>query len=83
MSIISKLLEYGKQKIYTQSSEHMEQVEDESVDVIVTSPPYNIGKKYHSNNGIYNDRQPFDQYLHFLKQVFYECYRVLNPIDFW
>ncbi|MBN2227607.1 MAG: site-specific DNA-methyltransferase [candidate division Zixibacteria bacterium] len=33
-----------------------------SVDIVVTSPPYNIGVKYHS----YNDRLPLEKYLAWL-----------------
>jgi site-specific DNA-methyltransferase (adenine-specific) len=46
-----------------------------SVDVIVTSPPYNIGVGYHTHN----DRQPRETYLAFLSECFAEIYRVLKP----
>ena len=44
------------------------------VDVIVTSPPYNIGVAYRS----YDDSQPRDAYLAWLKQVSKELARVLK-----
>ncbi len=40
--------------------------------LIVTSPPYNIGKSYES-------RSPMDQYLADQKEVIRECVRVLHP----
>jgi site-specific DNA-methyltransferase (adenine-specific) len=44
-----------------------------SVDIIVTSPPYNIGKEYRS----YNDRQPRDDYLDWIGEVAAGAARVL------
>jgi site-specific DNA-methyltransferase (adenine-specific) len=46
---------------------------DKSVDVIVTSPPYNIGKEYKA----YNDNRPRREFLGWLGSVFAECHRVL------
>ena len=45
------------------------QLDPASVDIIVTSPPYNIGKKYRS----YNDIRPRNDYLDWLEQVAKEC----------
>lgn len=53
----------------------MPEVLDRSVDVVVTSPPYNRGKHYHPG---YSDRQSPDAYLSLLDRVFRECYRVLR-----
>ncbi|HPZ32405.1 MAG TPA: site-specific DNA-methyltransferase [Methanoculleus sp.] len=44
-----------------------------SVDVIVTSPPYNIGKNYNS----YHDRKPRQDYLDWMGDVAAEAARVL------
>jgi len=57
------------------NSKRMTQVSTSSVQVIVTSPPYNVGVKYHG----YDDNQPFDKYLDMLKAVWQESYRVLVP----
>ena len=46
-----------------------------SVDVIVTSPPYNIGIKY----GMHNDKMPFDGYLDWMEEFGRACARVLKP----
>lgn len=52
---------------------HLRSMPDESVDVIVTSPPYNIGIQY----GAYDDRQPRDAYLAWLGEIGRELFRVM------
>jgi site-specific DNA-methyltransferase (adenine-specific) len=47
----------------------------ESVDVVVTSPPYNIGIAYRS----YEDRRPRAEYLEWLTAVGRQLIRVLRP----
>ncbi len=47
----------------------------ESIDVVVTSPPYNIGIAYNS----YDDRRPRDSYLAWLKGIGEELCRVIRP----
>ena len=54
--------------------EGMASLESGCVDVIVTSPPYNIGKEY----GSYNDSRPREEYLHWMGTVFAEGARVLK-----
>lgn len=43
------------------------------IHLIVTSPPYNVGKPYKNHN----DRMPHKEYLDWLEKVWKECYRVL------
>ena len=52
----------------------MRRLPDASVDVIVTSPPYNIGIRYNTHR----DDLPFDDYLDWMAQVAAECRRVLR-----
>ncbi len=52
----------------------MRRLHDRSIDIIVTSPPYNIGKDYNS----YDDRQPREEYLDWLEAVAAEARRVLK-----
>ena len=33
-------------KVYYHSSEHMDEVPDESIHLVITSPPYNVAKNY-------------------------------------
>lgn len=77
-------------KIYNQSATKMSQVEDNSVDLIITSPPYFNIKDYsldgnqlakHSkinvkDIGAQND---FNSYILMLQKVWKECERVLRP----
>jgi adenine-specific DNA-methyltransferase len=44
---------------------------DRSIQLIVTSPPYNLGKEY-------EERQKLSEYLEWQKRVITECYRVLK-----
>ncbi|MEA3432285.1 MAG: site-specific DNA-methyltransferase [candidate division WOR-3 bacterium] len=59
-------------KIFCKSSEKMEELPDNSVHLMVTSPPYNVGKEY-------DEDLTLEEYLGFLKNVWKEVYRVLVP----
>lgn len=48
---------------------------DESVDIIICDPPYNIGKDFGNNS----DKQPIDDYLRWCDEWIRECTRVLKP----
>ena len=52
----------------------MKQLTDQSVDAVVTSPPYNLNIKYNK----YNDKKPRDKYISWIEDVFVECKRVLK-----
>lgn len=58
--------------ILCKSSEHMEELPDNSVHLMVTSPPYNVGKEYDENLTL-------SEYRDFLRRVWRETYRVLVP----
>lgn len=60
--------------IYNKSSEKMPEISDSSVDLIVTSPPYNIGTQYGQNI----DKLSLSDFQKLLGDVFSECYRVLK-----
>ncbi len=49
-------------------------IEDNFVDIIITSPPYNVAHKYEN----YNDDLNFESYLKSMHDIFKECYRVLK-----
>lgn len=51
------------------------QLADESVNLVVTSPPYNIGKKY----GKYNDNVTLDEWKELISDITSEVKRVLTP----
>ncbi len=62
-------------RIYCANSNAMREVDDNSVQLIVTSPPYNVGKDYN----YYTDQRPLEEYLDMLMGVWKECARVLVP----
>jgi len=77
-SIIREYREPVTHEVYGTSAESMDELADESVHLVVTSPPYWDIKDYGSDGQIgYNDG--LDEYLDRLKAVWGECYRVLKP----
>lgn len=58
--------------IICQDSRSMHQLPDCSIHLMVTSPPYNVGKAY-------DDNLSLEDYLTLLHDVFRETYRVLVP----
>jgi modification methylase len=58
--------------IFAHSSEEMTELPDRSVHLMVTSPPYNVGKEYDADLTL-------EEYLAFLEKVMREVYRVLVP----
>ena len=51
-------------------------MQDKSVDIVVTSPQYNIGVDY--GNGVYNDNKSESEYLAWIGEVGFEINRVLK-----
>ncbi len=76
--------------VHYKSSAHMEEVVDDSVDLIITSPPYFNIKDY-SKNGYQNKTHSksisgdvgaissFEQYIDSLLKIWRECERTLKP----
>ena len=58
--------------LFGHSSEQMAELPDCSVHLMVTSPPYNVGKDYDEDLSL-------DEYLAFLRSVWKEVHRVLVP----
>lgn len=64
-------------KIIIGDSRNMEEIADESIHLIVTSPPYWQLKDYGNENQIgYNDT--YEEYINNLNLVWSECHRVLH-----
>src|SRR5512135_755226 len=59
-------------KIYLRSAENMLDLAENSIHLMVTSPPYNVGKEY-------DEDLTLQEYLEFLDKVWKEVYRVLVP----
>lgn len=59
-------------RLFCKSSEAMDELPDNSVHLMVTSPPYNAAKEYDQDLNL-------DEYLGLLERVWRETYRVLVP----
>jgi site-specific DNA-methyltransferase (adenine-specific) len=59
-------------RIFCASAENMAELPDHCIHLLVTSPPYNVGKEY-------DEDLTLDEYLAFLKRVWTEALRVLVP----
>ncbi len=60
-------------------SRSMDLVPDESVHLVVTSPPYWQLKDYGNDHGIGKSSESYDDYLESICAVFKECVRALTP----
>lgn len=52
----------------------MKDIPDKSIDLIITSPPYNLGIDYDN----YNDNQELNDYLLGQEKILRECFRILK-----
>ena len=68
----TEMHEKNLNKIFCKSSEIMDELPDSSVHLMVTSPPYNVGKDY-------DDDLTQGEYFSLLEKVFREVRRVLVP----
>ena len=59
-------------KIFCKSSEKMDELPDNSIHLMITSPPYNVSKEYDNNLSL-------KEYLELLNTIWREIYRVLVP----
>ena len=57
-------------RVYCKSSENMDEIPDDSVHLMITSPPYNVGKDYDEDLSL-------DEYLELLTSVFGQTYKKL------
>ena len=58
------------------SAEILKKIPPNSVDIIITSPPYNFGLDYENDDK--NDAVFWDDYFKKLNEIWKECYRVLK-----
>ncbi len=62
--------------------EVLKEFPDESIDLVITSPPYNLGNNHHTGNKrhqAYNDDMREREYQEWQIKVLNELYRVLKP----
>ena len=69
---IADLPEMVVNQIYHADSRNLDFLPDNSVHLMITSPPYNVGKEYDENLSL-------DEYLSLIDDVMKEVYRVLIP----
>ncbi len=62
-------------RIYQADSRDLQMIEDGVVDLVICSPPYNVGKNYKNHD----DTLPLEEYLALLRDVWEECRRVMRP----
>ena len=64
------------QKIYNEDCiEGMKKLDNDSTDIIICDPPYNIGKDFGNDS----DKQEFNNYLNWCDEWINECIRILKP----
>jgi len=65
--------------LFVRDSRRMEVIDDESVHLIVTSPPYWTLKEYPDRPGQLGRIEDYEQFLDELDEVWRHCFRVLVP----
>lgn len=66
----NKIPECDLDKLYAKSSENMDEIPDNSIHLMITSPPYNVGKEYDNDLTLM-------EYEELLTNVFAESYKKL------
>ena len=61
---------------YIKSNHEMTELANDSIDCVVTSPPYNQGIKY---GGLYDDNKPWSEYIAEISKSATEIFRVMKP----
>ena len=62
-------------RICCADSRKLDMIEDGVVDLVICSPPYNVGKNYANHD----DALPLEEYLQLLRDVWTECRRTMRP----
>lgn len=66
-------------EIFVGDARSMDEIPDRSVALVVTSPPYFVGKEYEQAIGSGSIPATYLEYLQMLEDVFAECVRKLEP----
>lgn len=73
---MNKLGPYRLNQIYTGDCLNLSPaIPNESIDMVVTDPPYNVGKDY---GPLVDDSLPEDEYLEWYARLAAECYRIMT-----
>jgi len=73
----SELLQFTNRIICGDSGEILPRIPDKSVDLIITSPPYNFGQNYAQDP--HDDTHEWNEYFNNILIIWKECERVLKP----
>jgi len=68
-----------KNKVFYKSSENMGELLNESINLIITSPPYFNIKNYSKDEGQIGDISDYNNFISSMIPVWQECFRVLQP----
>jgi site-specific DNA-methyltransferase (adenine-specific) len=61
--------------------EGLKKIKENSIDIIITSPPYNLGNNHHTGtkkHNPYKDNMPESEYQNWQIEIINECFRVLK-----
>ncbi len=61
-------------QIYNTDILKIDSLQEETIDLIVTSPPYNVDIQY----GSHDDKMTYEDYLNFTKEWLIKCYKLLK-----
>lgn len=73
--------EFKNKVIQGDCLEVMREMPDNSVDMVLTSPPYNLGNNHHTGakrHKTYNDSMPETEYQEWQIEFMQECFRILK-----
>jgi site-specific DNA-methyltransferase (adenine-specific) len=73
--VAKPFFETGSLRIYNTDILEIDAIQDESIALIVTSPPYDVDIKYKD----YDDSLPYDQYLDFTRKWLSKILRLTRP----
>jgi len=72
ISKVGPYFQQGSISIYNADFLKMGSIEEGTIDLVVTSPPYNVGIKYSSHD----DKMSYEDYLCFTREWLSKCYRL-------
>jgi site-specific DNA-methyltransferase (adenine-specific) len=73
--ILEPFFESGSVRIYNADILQIDAIEDDSIDLVVTSPPYGVDIKYQG----YDDSIPYEQYIQFTRNWLSKIYELAKP----
>jgi site-specific DNA-methyltransferase (adenine-specific) len=72
-----EIMNYVNRIICGDALHSLRSMPDRSIDIVITSPPYNFGHAYAQDER--DDTREWNEYFRTLNEIWGECYRVLKP----